>query len=1066
MLQGMIKFFIEKPLILKLVKIFIAIFGLLQLSTFLVESFPQVPLDMVIINTVYPGASPADIEKEVTKKIEDKIENISGIKLFQSITVENVSTVVVEINKDLPARTKKDSVEKIKTAVESIVDFPTDVETPLVQEISIDMPLISIAVTSPKGKNLNENLLRKHADDLEEIIKKMNGVKEIKKYGYREQEVLINLNPGRLQAYNVSLGNVIQTIQNNYHNLPAGDGLQKNTDYWLRTIGEAKDPGALGNQIVRSNFEGVGTRINQIGTVGVALQKESNFYTANGQRTIILTIFINEKANILKLAKRVNKTVAEFDKNIDSHVYVFDDNSRWVQRRLSLLLGDAFTGFVLVTLFLMFFLKPRSGFETALEIPMAFLVTLLFMKLFDISINAISMIGLIMVAGMLVDDAIIISENIHRHLEMKKTPKQAALDGIGEVAGPVAITILTTILGFLPLALMTGLIGQILKIIPMIVIFALVASGLQSYFSLPTNIVEASEHHPEENHDSGKIALKDRFLNAVAKKYHQLALPLFRRKKLAIGFVIFTLVFSIVFAGAKMRFTFIPEEGVEIFFITTEAPIGTTLEKNHEYIKKIEQKLAQYPKRIVTNYVSAIGSTGFGQRDSEIETGKRLAQVSVYLTPGNARRESTEQIMEEMRVYVEKMKVFKEFIVDQANYGPPAPKPIYIKLTGPDFAVLDKVGKDISEFVKKIPGTKEVQYSFKAQNPEMHLKLREAQIARFGLTSREVAREIRAAFDGIKVGEMLVGNDTVDIRIRLNMPEKEIRDVLRNIYIDNHRGGFIPLPQLIEIEETTGPSRIIHENGLRLVSVQGKIDIKKGSVREVVEAVKKKFPDPFKGDMHYNLEFAGENKETNESLQSMGILFIAAIFLVFFCLVAFFNSVTLPLIVMMSIPFSIIGVIWAFFIHGQPISFPALMGMVGLGGVVVKDGIVLVSFIEQLRREGMPVFEAVEKGTLLRIRPILITTCTTIAGLLPTAYGIGGYDPFIKPLALSFAWGLGFSTFLTLFMLPAIYLAHEEWLVRRKDITQRYLGWILNPVRNFVKNGFENLIDKVKFARS
>jgi multidrug efflux pump subunit AcrB len=766
------------------------------------------------------------------------------------------------------------------------------------------------------------------------------------------------------------------------------------------------------------------------------------------------------------LAKRINKATVDFNKKVqaDVHVFAFDDNSRWVQRRLSLLLGDAFTGFLLVTLFLMFFLKPRSGFETALEIPSAFLMTLLFMKLFGISINVISMIGLIMVAGMLVDDAIIISENIHRHLEMGKSPKQAALEGINEVAAPVAITIITTILGFLPLALMTGIIGQILKIIPMIVIFALVASGLQSYFSLPTNIVEASEH--AEPHDPNKIALKDKVLNAIAKKYHDLALPLFKRKKLAIGFVVFTLVFSIFFAGAKMRFTFIPEEGVEIFFITTEAPIGTTLEKNHEFVKKIEKKLATYPKGVVVNYVSSIGSTGFGQRDSELETGKRLAQVAVYLTAGNQRSVSTDQIMEEMRKYVESLKVFKEFIVDQANYGPPAPKPIYIKLTGPDFAVLDKVGKDIFEYVKKIPGTKEVQYSFKAQNPEMHLRLREGQIARFGLTSRDVAREIRAAFDGIKVGEMLVGNDTLDIRVKLNMPEKEIRDVLRNIYIDNHRGGFIPLPQLVDIEETTGPSRIIHEGGLRLISIQGKIDIKKGSVKEVLASVKKKFPDPFKGDIHYNLEFAGENKETNESLQSMGQLFIAAIILVFFCLVAFFNSMTLPLIVMVSIPFSIIGVIWAFFIHGQAISFPALMGMVGLGGVVVKDGIVLVSFIEQLRREGMGAFEAVEKATQLRVRPIIITTGTTIAGLLPTAYGIGGYDPFIKPLALAFAWGLGFSTFLTLFMLPAIYLAHEEWVVKHPQFKKKIAEKILGPVKTVLGNIGTNLWERFKLARS
>jgi multidrug efflux pump subunit AcrB len=1024
-MKNIVEFFIRNPRILKLIKLLVVIVGLFQLQNILVDSFPQVPLDMVAIETLYPGASPGDIEKDITKKIEDELKNISNIKKYQSITVENFSTVIIELNKSVSAKSKKDTVDKIKTTVENIRDFPPEAEKPLIRELDINSPLLNIAVSSYPE---NEATLRYLVDDLEEELKQIKSVSKVEKWGYRDQEVIVEVEPGLLRSYNLTLGHVINTIQNNNLNLPAGDGVQGNRDLWIRSIGEATQPQELNSHVIRSNFEGARTRIGDIGNAYVGFKKTNNFLTANGRKAVVLTLYRNETGHILKMSKAIHKKIEQFNKLHAGQVkaYVYNDNSRWIQNRLQVLTSDAVTGFIFLAIFLMFFLELRTGFEAALEIPTAFLLTVIFMSMAGISFNAISLLGLIMVSGLLVDDAIIISENIHRHMEMGKPPAQAAVDGLNEVSRPVFMTIITTILGFMPLALMTGIIGEILRIIPLIMIFALTASGLQSFLSLPAMLAEAATHTPVK-HGNGKKKLKDRMLDGLTQRYQKVASKIFSRKYLALGLVFLCFILSLVFASQKMRFVFIPEDILDNFYIRTESPVGTTLEQNYEKLKLIENKIRKYPPSILRHTIVSVGSSGEGQRDSEILTGKRYGQIAVFLTQGNTRSIKTSTIIEDLRQHIEKMKFYTEFTIEEEAGGPPAPKPIYIQLKGPDFARLDSVGKEIYQFVKSIQGTKEVQYSYDSQNPELHLKLRQDQISRLGLSNAQVAQEVRAVFDGVRVGKMSVGNETLDIRVKLKHNNRSALDLIGSSYVDNGRGGFIPMLQLIKVEEVSGPSRIIHEDGKRLISIQGLVDIKKTSAAEVMQKVKAKFPAPFQKDRNYSMEFAGENKETTETLLSMLQAFGLAMMLVFVCLVGYFNSVLLPLVVMISIPLSIIGVIAAFFIHQSPLSFPAMMGIVALGGIVVKDGIVLVTFIEGLRAKGMQILPAVLEGTKIRIRPIILTSSTVLLGLFPTAYGIGGYDPFVRPLALSFAWGLAFSTLLTLFIIPCIYLVLDDF---------------------------------------
>ena len=1056
-MSNLIKFFINRPLVTNLITAFIFLAGLLTLPQMLVENFPNVSFDAVVVSTVYPGASAGDVETQVTNKLEKALDGLSGFKEYRSVSVESLSTIFIELSADLSEKEKRKTIEKIKTNIDRVADLPADAKEPETIEMDFNLPIYYLAVTHPQN---DEKKLRQAADILEKRIKQVYGVSDVIKYGYRDQEVIVEIDPARARASSITLGQVIMGIRNNHLNLPAGDFRGKDKSAWVRAIGEATQPKDFDLQVIRSNFDGSAVRIGNIGSTRLGYEKQDAIYQLDGKPAILLSVVRNEHGDTIKISKKLKTLIEAFNaeqKDTQIKAVIYNDFSRYVKNRINVLSGNAWMGFILVLIVLILFFDRWTSLFIAMGIPVALCITIIVMKFLGVSFNAISLMGFLIVIGMLVDDGVSISENIYRHLEMGKNHVEAAVDGLKEVAAPVMLSIATTVIAFLPLAMMSGIIGIIVKYAPLIVIIALAASIVEAFFLLPSHIVEIQKRKKN-------FKEKDFLIKPLRERYTNSLKWILNRKYLALGFVALFFIFSIFMAGKAIRFVFIPEDIGEAFYIETEAVPGTTLEQNKKYLDEIEKKIYTYPKDTIKNVVTSIGAAGLNNRDDVLKTGKNLGQIIVYLHPGNVRSKKESDMMEELNQYLLKKPQFKKIAITPESNGPPTGKPIYFQFRGPDFDVLDKKARPIFEYLKTLPGTKELDYSYESQNEEIHLNIIQSQAARFGLTNQQITSEIRAAFDGFIASSMKVGNETVDIRVKLKTGDiQNLDQILDNVKVDNGRGGLIPLRQLVTVKEATGPSRIAHEDTIRIVSIMGGINIKKTSASEVIKKVQAKFGDPFKGMPDYQMVIKGELKDTNESMASLGAAFLLALIANTFILIGFFNSMLLPFIILATIPLSFIGIILVFFIHGMPLSFPAIMGIVGLSGVVVNNGIVLVTFIEQLKAEGRIAFDAVVEGSVTRLRPIILTSVTTVFGLLPTAYGIGGYDPFVKPLALAMAAGLAFATLTTLYVIPALYMVYqEEERIKRK--VKSTLGGFLTHLP--IKNILSGILERLKIARS
>jgi len=1047
-MTNLIKFFINRPLVTNLITAFIFLSGIITMPFLLVENFPNVSFDAVLVTTVYPGASAGDVETQVTNKLEKALDGVSGFKDFRSVSVESFSTIFIELSADLSEKEKRKTIEKIKTNIERVSDLPSDAKESEITEMDFNMPIYYLAVTHPQNDEIK---MRKATDILESRIKQVYGVSDVIKYGYRDQEVIVEIDPARARAASITLGQVITAIRTNHLNLPAGDYQGQNKSAWVRAIGEAAQPKDFDLTVIRSNFDGSAVRIGGIGKTKLDYEKLNTIYQLDGKPAVLLSVVRNERGDTIKISKKLKAVIEKFNaeqKDSQIKAVIYNDYSRYVSNRISVLSGNAWMGFILVFAVLILFFDRWTSLMIALGIPVALCITVLMMKFLGVSFNAISLMGFLIVIGMLVDDGVSISENIYRHLEMGKDHLTAALDGLKEVAAPVALSIATTIIAFLPLAFMTGIIGKIVQYAPLIVIIALGASVIEAFFLLPSHIVEIQKRKKNFKEKNFLIApLREKYTNSL--KW------VLDRKYWAMLVVGLFFIGSILMAGKAIRFVFVPEDIGEAFYIETEAAPGITLEQNQKYLKEVEKKIYTYPKDTIKHVVTSIGAAGLNNRDDVLKTGKNLGQIIVYLQPGDKRSKKQSELMEEINQFLLKQPHFKKVSVAPEENGPPTGKPIYLQFRGPDFKVMDQKARPIYDYLKTIPGTKELNYSYESQNQELHLKINQTQAARFGLTNQQISAEIRAAFDGFIAATMKVGNETVDIRVKLKTGDiQNLDQILDNVKVDNNRGGLIPLRQLVTVSETTGPSRISHEDTVRIVSIMGGIDIKKTSAAEVLKKVNQKFGDPFKGMPEYEMIIKGELQDTNESMASLGISFMMALVANTFILIGFFNSMLLPFIILATIPLSFIGIIVVFFLHGQPLSFPAIMGIVGLSGVVVNNGIVLVTFIEQLKNEGKTALEAVIEGSVTRLRPIILTSVTTVFGLLPTAYGIGGYDPFVKPLALAMAAGLAFATITTLYVIPSLYMIYqEEERIKKK-------------LKSTIGGLFGGLWQRIRFARS
>ncbi len=994
------------------------------------EAFPNFSFDIVTVRTDYPGASPDVIEKRITIPLEKELREVDDIDEMGSVSVEGLSLIILKIDPDAPDNDRV--VNDIQRAVEEAQDLPEDLrDEPRVREAQVrNTPIVEVSLSG----ELTETELRQLAVNLETEILDLSGVASVARKGMRDLQVWVEVDPVKMARFEIALPQVMQALAARNVNVPGGLLKSQSKELILRTTGELETADDVNNVIVRANDEGNWVRIADIAEVRDSFEELKIIQRTDGSAAINLLIIKKDKADAIRLMKRLQTHIEDFkSRNTDKlQIAYVNDISYYIKRRLNVLLSNGWIGLILVMIPIILFLSTRVAIGAAIGMPVALLTAIAAMKFFGISINLISMFGLIMVLGMLVDEDLVVAENIARYLEEGMSHAKAAIRGAAEVSKAVISVVLTTIIAFLPLMFMTGIFGKFVGDIPKVVMITLAASLIEALIILPSHISDLNRPMREGKNSVYVKRRSHHFFDKVRGKYIQsLRFCLSHPYKSSLVALAITTI-AILWAVLGMRFILFPSRGIEAFFIRAEGQIGTSLERTEQLMQPIEALVEKLPDIELDNYVTQIGLTQNDPNDPFTSRGSHLAQIQVYLSPESRRDREADEIMLSMRPDIKKVEGFKEVRLDPVRPGPPVGKPVAVRIRGEDFTVLNKIADQFKKELHTMDGVYDIKDDYEPGKGELMIDVDELAALRAGLTFNDIALTVRQAFEGMTATLIRKADEEIDVVVRLPEKMRYDRKALESLLILNNAQNLVPLNRVATLREAPGVSLIRHFDSKRVVTVTANIDENVTTSLKLNRALEKRLTGVEKEHPGYSIAFGGEAEDTQESLQSLLRAFVAAAILIFIILLITFQSVSQTLVVMLAIPFGFVGVVLGFTILNEPFTFMSMLGIVGLSGIVVDTGILLFIFVNRSRDEGMHLKEAIAQGAGMRLRPIFLTTLTTFLGVVPAAYGIGGSDPFIRPMALAMNWGLAIAMFFTLYAMPCIYFVAEHWLITLK----------------------------------
>lgn len=1021
------EFSIKNALFVNLISFFVVLSGVFALANLQRDAFPNVSFDQVSVTTVYSGATAEDIEKLITIPLEQELKSVSGVDEISSVSEEGLSMIGIKL--DPKNKDKKKVVDDIRRAVDQVQDLPAEVEDPLVVEIETkDMPILEISLSG----GLPVKTIRKYAEDLEDILLDIDGVSGIRRFGWLNREFWVELDPDKLVEYHVSAQEVIQALRTRNITVPGGQIKTHDSEFSIRTTAEFKTPGEVMGVVVRSNDAGNFLTVGDIARVLDTFEEPTRIAKVDGEESVAMVVVKRENADAITVTDKVKMTLEEFKKRLPPEITIktANDFSFYVKRRLKVLVSNGIQGFFLVVITLFIFMEPVPAIATALGIPFALLATLAYMVLTGMTLNLITMLGLIIVLGMLVDDGIVTSENIYRYIEQGMSPKEAAIKGAGEVFSPIMGSVTTTWAAFLPLMFMQDIIGKFISAIPVVVIVALAASLFECFLVLPSHLADWIKPS-RKDHNGEALARHDkRWLRGLIDGYGRM-MDVFIRRRYLVSFATFLL-----FAGAVLliatkvvKMELFTGEGIEEFYIRAEASKGTPLKTMNELIEPVERLVTTLPPGLVESYRTYLGSIEEeGGFDPNSRRGSHLGQITVFLTPMQSRKEKPEDIIEMLRPKLDQVKGFEKIYFFKPKEGPPVGRAIAVAVRGEDYEILQKISAEFVDELNKTPGVKDVTTSYLFGKKQFKVNVDETKTRQYLLTVDDVASAVKNAVRGGLATTIKPEKAEREIDVLVRFPESVRNDpkVFEKIYIPNQTGNLVPLSAVARVQETEGVYQISHLDGKRVVIINGDVDGKKATSLEVNQMLQKKFKDVSQRYPGYTVRFTGEFEEQQKTMKGLVMSFILVVCFILIILAREFQSLMQPLLIMLTIPFGFIGVVYTFWLHGLPLSFFAFMGIVGLAGVVVNNSIVLIDFINKLRRDGMGLKDSLIEAGKVRLRPILMTSLTTIAGLVSVAYGIGGGDPFLKPMALSIMWGLFISTFMAITVTPCVYAIIDD----------------------------------------
>jgi len=1021
------------PTAANLLMVLFLLLGLMSMGDIRRETFPDFASTEVSVTAVYPGATAEDVESAVCQRIEEAVEGISNLAKVTSKASEGKASVILEMRDGADAT---EFLNDIKTEVDAISNFPVEVEDVIVKRLNRTDLVLSIAVTGPMA----ESHLKLYCEQLKAKIKQLPLVSQVELLGFSDHQLLVEVPAYQLMRLGLSISDIESIIRNQSIDLPAGTIETNQTDYLIRFTEERRTPQQLGELVVASNPMGGEILLREIATITDRFEDRENSIRFNGQRAGLLQISKNKSEDALDIMDQIEAFLERERATAPPEVtFAITQNiSKIVRDRLQMLTVNGIQGLVLVFFTLWLFFNIRMSFWVAMGLPVSFCMTFFVMKQIGFSFNMLSMVGLLIAIGILMDDAIVIAENVAAHMEKGKNALQATVDGVSEVAVGVFSSFLTTLFVFGALALsMQGDIGKVLYAIPVVLIVTLSVSIIEAFCILPNHLA-----HSLRGYDPKAKSRFRTWFDGQVERLRENVLGktvdwVVEWRYLSLGLVIFLFLASLaMIAGGHLKIKAFPETEGDVLQARILMPQGTSLSRTEEVvdkvvaaIKRINEELtpAQPDEReLVENY-----SVLFSVNEDAGESGAHVATVSLDLLSAEERNSTIDEITNLWREYVGEIPDIINIAYKEPSIGPGG-LAIELLLQGQDLDRLKLASVQLMEWLNGYDGVVDLDDNLRPGKPEFRIELNKGALV-MGFTARNVASQLRTAFYGGVASEIQYGGESYEVMVRVDSGNRQFITDLSQFHLMSPEGKRVPLQSVASVSQGRGYASINLINSLRTVTVTGDVDVNRANAKEIIAHTVKDFLPQLKQEFPDIMVIAeGQEKERGAAMQGFRKAFLIGLFGVFIVLSLQFKSYLEPIIVMILIPFALIGVIWGHLLLGLDLVMPSIMGFISLAGIVVNDSILLVTFIRNHMDRGESAVEAAKLASRERFRAVLLTSMTTVMGLLPLLSERSMQAQILIPLACSLVFGLLMTTVLVLLVIPALYSVFDDFQLLRK----------------------------------
>jgi multidrug efflux pump subunit AcrB len=1019
-MQYLFSWFVDRPLIVNMIMVMVFALGFMTIADMRYEYNPNVDMGVVNITTVKAGAGPEEVELAITLPLEEELLEVEGIKKLYSNSMESLS--VITLNLDFEAVDKQEVMRDIQQAVDrAAARLPNDLlEKPLVDELStLVTPVMEVHVTGDVPEALLRDVARNVADGLREV----SGIASIEKLGYRKPEVRILLEPEKLARLGVRHDEIVAAIR--AHNLRGSGGAIDSflAEKKIIAIGQFQDPRDVENVVVRSGTPGNVVLLRDVATVVVDYEDWEVQSRVNGRMSIALQARKKALVDEVHTAANVREFIEGYATPEGIELVMVADISRLTVNGLEVLGGNAILGLVSVLLLLCYFLELRFALWVAVGIPFAVCLSFLGLAAIDVTINAMSLTAIVLLMGILVDDAVVVSENIQRLRLEGVGVREASIQGVSEVAQPVIFSALTTMLAFAPLMFLDGPNGDFMLPFPLAVVVLLSASLFESLFLLPSHL----SHVPAR-----EVKVRADAFERLREFYHRRISAGLRHRYLTLVGFILVFIAVMILGYHTISFSMFPDIDIDTVQVKVEMPVGSRFEQTVSAVQILESELRDYvPAEDLLAITSQVGHHDTDFYGTTEGRNHAWAVIAIQLEPLGSRNGDTDtrQLVDELQNWASNKTGFQSLVVQAQTDVPVMGKPVQVEVIGSGEERYE-VAQQLLGYLRGHAAVTNSWSSINAGKDVIELDVNHALLAARGLTMEQLVQAMRIAVDGLLVDELQTLDERVRYRLQLPLSAAGKLETLENLVVVNASGKPVYLNSLAQFSVRPGEADIKHYFGKRTVTVYGEIDSTQASVESINADVAQWIAEQSWTDRYPQLRIhmGGELEEQSEALGDLGAAAIICLLSIMAALVILFNSTSQPLLIMFCIPFGLVGVVLCYSVQGLSMGMMSITGIIGLVGVLVNDSLVLLHTLNEERKKRGTFLSAIDVAIVAkrRFRPILITSVTTAVGLLPTAYGVLGENSYISPMVMSMAWGVVFGGVVSLVLLPVLYMIEQD----------------------------------------